>query len=275
MKRHYLMRRAAIACAASALFSAAPTLFAQFGGGGFGGRGPGPMQNLTPEQQAAVMDFNNAVTQAGAPVNEKLTAARAELADAIFAAKLDEAKIKEKAAAVAKLEEELNFLRAKEFDRSRAKLSNTNAIAALKAIAQGGGGRGGFGGRGGAGGGAPGGGGRGVRGRGGGAPVLSDLQQTEVTRLEEAVESQTAEVGEARRALFGAIYADKTDEAAIKTKIEALAAAELKEARGRAEAFQKLQTSEQKLGPEQVKALIEQSGRGGGGRGGRGGFGGF
>jgi hypothetical protein len=72
---------------------------------------------------------------------------------------------------------------------------------------------------------------------------------------------------------MSASFADSWNEADIKVKSDALRAAEVALALARAEAFQKLQGSGDKLNPEQVQVLAQSSvgGRGRGGFGGRGG----
>lgn len=60
----------------------------------------------------------------------------------------------------------------------------------------------------------------------------------------------------ARTALTGASVAEPRDDAAIQTSADAVAAAELALAQARAAAFARLQASPNKLGPEQVPALI-------------------
>lgn len=139
MKVQRTLRFGIIALAAASLWASAPLALAQRGGG---------VQALPDDQQALYRDFTTAVREASTAVTEKLTAARVELASAIFGAKVDEAAINGKAAAVAKLEAELYVIRAKEFDKQRAKLTNPELLALLKANAfQGGRGGGGGGGR--------------------------------------------------------------------------------------------------------------------------------
>jgi type 1 glutamine amidotransferase/Spy/CpxP family protein refolding chaperone len=111
---------------------------------------------------------------------------------------------------------------------------------------------------------------------GGGIPGLDETQQAAVRAMNEALEPLTRRVSEARAELSRAVYAEKADAAAVKAKVDAVAAAELALATARAEAFQKLQASGQKLNAEQVAALVRQSSgssRGFGGRGGPGGGG--
>ena len=121
------------------------------GGGGRGGRGFG-LPNATEEQTAAFRQMNVET----ADVQAKLMEARTALNDAIYAAKVDEAAIKEKAAAVAKVEADLSVARAKAFDKVRSKFTPEQIDALKQMGARGFGGRGGGrrGGGGGGGGGA-------------------------------------------------------------------------------------------------------------------------
>lgn len=109
-------------------------------GGGFGGA----LANMTEEQRTALQEMNQETRE----LNRRLGEARAELNNAIFAEKVDEAKIKEKAAAVAKVEAELAVARAKAFAKIRSKFTSEQ-IEALKNMPMGGRGFGGGGRRGG------------------------------------------------------------------------------------------------------------------------------
>ncbi len=109
--------------AAAALWLSAPGAFAQRGAG---------VNSLPEDQQALYNDFTAAVREASREKNQELNEARAALADAIFAAKVDEAAIKEKAAAVAKIEAELYVIRAKEFDKNRGKYTNADLLRLFK-----------------------------------------------------------------------------------------------------------------------------------------------
>ena len=112
----------------------------QAGQGGQGGRGRGgaAFQNMTEEQRTAMQEVN----QATRDLTDKLRAANTELGAAVYAAKVDEAQIKEKAAAVAKIQEEIVLARAKAFAKVRSKFSS-EIIDALKNQPLGGGGGGG------------------------------------------------------------------------------------------------------------------------------------
>jgi len=133
-------------------------------GGGRGGRGLGP--DATDEQNAAFMQMNT--NAAVVDLRAKMATARTALNDAIYAAKVDEAAIKAKAADVAKIDADLAVAQAKAFDAVRSKFTAAQ-IDTIKAMgARGGFAAGGFGG--GAGRGGGGGGRRAGGGGGGGAP---------------------------------------------------------------------------------------------------------
>jgi type 1 glutamine amidotransferase/Spy/CpxP family protein refolding chaperone len=107
---------------------------------------------------------------------------------------------------------------------------------------------------------------------GGGIPGLSEAQQTRVRAMNDELAPLAQVVTDARGEIARAIYADKSDPAEIKAKVDGLARAEMALATARAEAFAKLQASGDKLNAEQTAALARQSS--GSGRGGRGGPGG-
>jgi sugar phosphate isomerase/epimerase len=103
------------------------------------------------------------------------------------------------------------------------------------------------------------------------APVLIQgltAEQINPTGMTAALTAANAAVTEARNQLNAAIFAGTSDLAAVKAKVDALAAAELAQANARADTIAKIQASSNKLTPEQLAALA-----GGGGRGGRGGGG--
>jgi Spy/CpxP family protein refolding chaperone len=104
---------------------------------GKGRRGGGGLPNATEEQTAALQQMNQEIRD----VRQKVTQARTELNDAIYAAKVDEAAIKAKAAALAKVEEEQAIASAKAFAKIRSKFT-AEQIETLKTM----GGRGGAGG---------------------------------------------------------------------------------------------------------------------------------
>jgi Spy/CpxP family protein refolding chaperone len=136
-----------LAAVAGLILAAQPCL-AQGGPGGGGGgmRRGGLGPDATDEQRTAYQQFNQETTDQ----NAKVATARTELADAVYAEKVDEAAIKAKAAALAKAQEELSLAQAKAFAKVRSKFT-PEQIENIKAMgARGGGGGmrrgGGFGG---------------------------------------------------------------------------------------------------------------------------------
>ncbi len=85
------------------------------GGGGFAA-----FQNMTPEQREALQQVNEETKD----LNAKLTEARKDLGAAVYAEKVDEAQIREKAAAVAKVDADLYVARAKAFAKVRSKFTS-------------------------------------------------------------------------------------------------------------------------------------------------------
>jgi len=130
---------------ASVILMNAPMVSAQGQGQGQGrGRGGGggaAFQNATEEQREALRQMNDEVREHG----QKVRQARTDLNAAIYSAKVDEADIKAKVAALAKAEEEQAIARAKAFAKVKSKLSSEQ----IEALKQGGGGFGFGGGRGG------------------------------------------------------------------------------------------------------------------------------
>jgi Spy/CpxP family protein refolding chaperone len=99
--------------------------------------GGGAMQNLSDEQRQALQEVNAETKDLTAKVNE----ARKELGAVIYAETVDEAAIRAKAAAVAKIDADLYVARAKAFAKVRSKFT-PEQIDALKANPVGMGGRG-------------------------------------------------------------------------------------------------------------------------------------
>ena len=84
-----------------------------------GAGGGGPMQSMTDEQRQAMQQVSEETKE----LNTKLTEARKELGGAIYAEKVDEAAIREKAATVAKIDADLYVARAKAFAKVRSKFT--------------------------------------------------------------------------------------------------------------------------------------------------------
>ncbi len=173
MKHASLLRSALAVLAATSLYQSMPLLAQNAGGGAGGGaagaaggggqgrRGGGPMANLSDEQREALRTLSTDTRE----LNTKLSEARKELNGAVYAETINEATIREKSAAVAKIEADVAVARAKGFAKIRDKFT-AEQIDGFKNMPGFGGG--GFGGRGGGGGGAGGAGG-GNRRQGGGA----------------------------------------------------------------------------------------------------------
>ena len=175
MKHASFLRGALAVLAATSLYQSMPLLAqnsgggagaggggAAGGGGGQGRRGGGPMANLSDEQREALRTLSTDTRE----LNTKLSEARKELNGAVYAETVNEATIREKSAAVAKIEADVAVARAKGFAKIRDKFT-AEQIDGFKNMPGFGGG--GFGGRGaGAGAGGPGGAGAGNRRQGGG-----------------------------------------------------------------------------------------------------------
>jgi GxxExxY protein len=107
----------------------------------------------------------------------------------------------------------------------------------------------------------------------GGAPAapaanaLSPAQTAAVGAMDQAMTPLLNAVQAARDALAVASVTQPRDDAAIRAKAEAVAAADLALANARAERFQRIQSSANRLSPEQIAPLVTAAGRGGRGRG--------
>ena len=172
MKHASLLRGALAVLAAGALYQSMPVLAQNAGGGGAGAggaaggggagrRGGGPLANLSDEQREALRTLNTDTRE----LNTKLSEARKELNASVYAETINEAAIREKSAAVAKIEADIAVARAKGFAKIRDKFT-AEQIDGFKNMPGFGGG--GFGGRGGGAGGPGGGGGGNRRPAGGG-----------------------------------------------------------------------------------------------------------
>jgi Spy/CpxP family protein refolding chaperone len=109
-------------------------------------------------------------------------------------------------------------------------------------------------------------------GRGGGLPGATPEQTQAVADMNMALAALTTAATAARNNLGAVAIANVRNDAGIRAAADKLRAAELALATKRAEEFAKLQAGPNKLNPEQVTALINQSVGGGRGGGGRGGF---
>src|SRR5579863_6070694 len=109
-----------------------------------------------------------------------------------------------------------------------------------------------------------------AQGRGGrGIPSATPEQTAAVSQMNAELAPQAERLAAAREELIAAALAQPADDAAIRTKAEAIRSLELDLARARAAAFAKLQASANKLTAQQAAALGNSGagGRGGGGRG--------
>jgi len=95
---------------------------------------------------------------------------------------------------------------------------------------------------------------------GSGIPNMTSNQVALLTQLTGSVQQPTQSVNAARAELTAASFAQARDDAAIKAKVDSLAAAELALADARADSLAKIQLSQDKLSPDQLAALINVGG---------------
>lgn len=235
-----------------------------------GGRGGGPggprIPGLSDSQQTAVNDLFSPL----ANLSQAVSAARLSLAESIYASTVSEAVCQERAAAVQAAELELANARAAAVAKLQASADKLNdeQLSALKQdyarVRRGG--PGGFGGRGGP--------GNGPGPRGGNTP-LSDTQRAALAKVDEQLSANEDAFTKARTELADAVHKEQPDDAEIKSRVDALAAAELTSAQARATAIAELQSTENKLSDEMLAVMARMYSpgmRGGpiGGPGGRG-----
>jgi hypothetical protein len=100
-------------------------------------------------------------------------------------------------------------------------------------------------------------------GRGGVIPGLTTAQIANVSSyLDQGVAGRLLTVNETRTVLTNLSFQLPSDPAAIAAKVSALAAAEAALAQARADAFARLQRSNDRIGPEQVTAVADRASRG-------------
>jgi putative membrane-bound dehydrogenase-like protein len=99
------------------------------------------------------------------------------------------------------------------------------------------------------------------------AGALTSAQTAAVGAMDQSLTPLSNAVQAARDALTAASLAQPRDDAAIRAKAEAIAAADLALANARADRFVRIQGSANRLSPEQIAPLVAQAGRGGRGRG--------
>jgi hypothetical protein len=210
-------------------------------------QGPGRgIPDLTEPQTAALDRMTADLT----PQAQSVTAARAALTAASFAQPRNDAAIQAQADAIGAAELALANARADAFAKLQASPARLapNQVAALSAT--GGAGRGGQGGRGG----QAGGGGRGT------IPNIRQPQVTALTQLTTGVMPLTHALTAARTALAAAAFAEPRNDAALRSKAEAVKMAELAVANARAGALAKIQASANMLAPDQLTAFIAMGG---------------
>jgi Spy/CpxP family protein refolding chaperone len=213
-----------------------PTTQPQRAGAQRGGRGGIP--NATPAQAAAIAQMNSDL----APLLQNLAAARKELLAVSLAVPGDGAAIKAKVEAVNAADAALAAARADSLAKIQASSSRLSPaqIAALPNL--GGQAR------------AP------AAPAGAGIPNMTSNQVAMLTEMTGSVRQPVAGVNAARAELTAVAFAGTGDDAAIKAKLEQLAALELDLANTRAAALAKIQSSPNALSAEQVQALINVGG---------------
>ena len=243
------------------------------------------LKSATAAQHAAIAQFENAFVDQETAV----ATARANLTFAVFSDPANAATIREKAQALQAAEQALVSARAEAFAKIQGSPDKLNleqaGVLVWQAVRPEGGRRRTIGGAGGGRGrgGPPAAGqaantgdgfaalnvGRGMGGNQGPVVVsLSDVQQTEVTRLNEipAVREAIRGAMDAKRTVYVHLYQGTGDAAGLAQRIAALGAAETKLAEVRAAEFAKFQASSPyRLNPDQVQTLASgmTGGRGG------------
>src|SRR5262249_4444550 len=91
-------------------------------------------------------------------------------------------------------------------------------------------------------------------------PKIRQSQVTALTKLTTDVMPLTRILTSARNALAAAAFSDAPNDAAIKAKAESVQVAELALAQARADAFGKIQTSANRLAPDQVEVFVAMGG---------------
>jgi hypothetical protein len=209
-----------------------PLLFAMVAAG----QGRRGVPNATPEQNAAIARMNAAL----ADQTQRLVAARSDLVASLFADPRDEAASRARVAAIRTAELELAKARAAAFaaiQSSPNKFSGDQISALAAAVGGAGGGRGGY---------------------RTSMPHVTAKQASALLDMSTALQNQAQAVNNARIQVTLAALA--SDDAAIRSKIDALETVELALARARAETFSKLQDSPDRLDSEQVAWLVAAGG---------------
>jgi len=202
--------------------------------GAQGGRGG--IANATPAQTAAVAEM----TAQLAPQTQAVAAARTALAAAALSQAPSDEELQSKVDAIQAAELALAGARADAFARLQASPNRLSReqVAALAGMAAGG-----------RGGGAP-----------GSIPNMTSQQVSALTQMTGEVASAAQGLNTARFDLATAALAEPRNEAAIRSCVDAVGAAELTLAKARAAAFTKLQANSNRLRADQVTALIANGG---------------
>lgn len=95
---------------------------------------------------------------------------------------------------------------------------------------------------------------------GGTIPNIREAQTDALTRLTDGQMALAAALDKARAAIVSAALSEPREEAAIEAKAKAIQEAELRLAKARADAFAEIQSSANKLAPDQVAAFVDMGG---------------
>jgi hypothetical protein len=206
-------------------------------------QGPGRgIPGLTNQQSAALVRMN---ADLAAPLGA-LNAARSEMIGIAFAVPRDDRAMTMKAEGVRDAEITLARARAAAFAGLQTSADRLSAEQTAALIGTGGG-RGGQGG------------GRAGTARGT-IPNIRETQVSVLTRMSTDLMPLTRILAAARSAMASAAFAERADAAAIRSKADAVRTAELAIANARADAFQKIQSSANRLAPAQITAFLEMGG---------------
>ncbi len=191
------------------------------------------MAGLTERQAAALARIGDGL----APQGERVTAARAAMIRAAYAEPRDDDGMRKEAEAVGAAELALANARADAFAALQASEAKPapNGVAARNAAG-------------------------GVYRGGGTIPNIREAQTEALTRLTDGQMALAASLDKARAAIVAAALAEPRDEGAIRSKAEAIQAAELRLAKARADAFAEIQSSANRLAPAQVAAFVDMGG---------------
>jgi Domain of Unknown Function (DUF1080) len=223
------------------IYLTALTVFSLFAQGQ--GRG---IPDLTEPQTAALTRLTAELT----PQTQTVASARLALAASAFAEPRNDSEVHAKADAVGIAELALANARADAFAQVQASSAKLAPHQVAAVIAAGGAFRGAQAGPGGPGGG----GGRGT------IPNIRQAQTTALSQMTTDLMPSMRILNAARTALVAASFAEPRDDAAIRSKVEAVKASELSVANTRADGFARIQASVNRLTPDQVTAFLAMGG---------------